>query len=57
MTEKRKYDQQASKDAEQVSKLFEQIEILLQEALELGASNQRIRLGLQHLMNKMTRQR
>ncbi len=43
--------------AEQVSKLFEQIENLLKEAVELGASNQRLKLGLQHIYSKFTRQR
>lgn len=57
MSEVRKYEQQSAKDAESVSKIFEQIEILLTDAVELGASNQRLKLGLQHIYSKFTRQR
>ncbi|EQM33004.1 hypothetical protein N601_13535 [Rhodococcus erythropolis DN1] len=57
LTEKRKYDFEQSMKAEQVSKLFEQIENLLKEAVELGASNQRLKLGLQHIYSKFTRER
>ena len=57
MREKRKYDNEQSVKAERVSQIFEQIEILLKEAVELGASNQRLKLGLQLMYSKFTRQR
>ncbi len=43
--------------SEQVSRIFEEIEGLLREALELGASNQRMKLGLRHLLQKYTKDR
>ena len=57
MTEVRKYDQQSAKDAEKVGEIFSKIEEMLQEAIALGASNQRMKLGLQYLYNKHTRRR
>lgn len=52
-----KHDMQSSKNADQVSQIFEQIELLLIEAVKLGCSNGRMKLGLRHLLGKFTRDR
>lgn len=57
LTEKRKYEDEESKKAEQVGRIFQQIEILLNEAVSLGCSNGRMKLGLRHLLGKFTRDR
>lgn len=57
MTEKRKYDNEQSVKAERVSQIFEEIEILLTEAVKLGCSNGRMKLGLRHLLGKYTKDR
>lgn len=53
----RRESTEAAMRSEKVSKIFDEIEVLLREALELGASNQRMKLGLRHLLQKYTRDR
>lgn len=57
MTEKYATAYELSGRAEKVSEKFDEIETLILEMIELGASNQRLKLGLRHLMGKHTHDR
>lgn len=57
MTEKYAAAYELSGRAEKVSEKFDEIESLIQEMIELGASNQRLKLGMRHLLGKYTHDR
>lgn len=57
MTEKYHSAIEAGIRADKVAAKFDEIEKLLEEIVELGASNQRLKLGLRHYLQKYTHDR